>query len=84
MELKVAKSILEKEIANIGDEDLSEALYIVLDDFVSKRKLTGHISKELCMINKNRTLDKNTLDGMKSAYIAIKNIFLEENKNKWK
>lgn len=78
MEFKVAKGILEKEIANIGDEDLSEALYVVLNDFVSKRKLAGHISKELYTINKNKTLDKNTLNGMKSAYIAIKNIFLEE------
>lgn len=77
MEFKVAKGILEKEIANIGDEDLSEALYVVLNDFVSKRKLASHISKELYTINKNKTLDKNTLNGMKSAYIAIKNIFLE-------
>ena len=78
MEFKVAKSILEKEIANIGDEDLSEALYVILNDFVSKRILASHISKELYTINKNMTLNKNTLNGMKSAYIATKNIFLEE------
>lgn len=82
MEFKVAKNILEKEIANIGDEDLSEALYVVLNDFVSKRKLASHISKELYAINNNKTLDRSTLNGMRSAYIAIGNIFLEE--NKWK
>lgn len=78
----VAKNILEKEIANIGDEDLTEALYVILNDFVSKRKLKNHISKELYAINNNKILDKSTLNGMRSAYIAIENIFLEE--SKWK
>lgn len=78
MNIDTAKNILEKEIANIGDEDLSEALYVILHDFVSKKSLASHVSKELHMIDKNKTLDKNTLNGMKSAYIAMKNIFLEE------
>ena len=43
-----------------------------------KQKLNDYIKNELKAIEENKTLDKNTLMGMKAAYLSIKNIFLEE------
>ena len=45
---------------------------------ILKQKLNDYIKNELKAIEENETLDKNTLMGMKAAYLSIKNIFLEE------
>ena len=78
MNFDTAKNILEKEIANIADEELSEALYTVIKNSIPKKRLNRYISNELAMVEENTSLDSHTLNGMKAAYLAIKNIFLEE------
>lgn len=43
-----------------------------------KQELNDYIESELKAIEENTTLDKNILMGMRTAYLSIKNIFLEE------
>lgn len=43
-----------------------------------KEALNDFIENELKAIAENKTLDTNMLRGMRAAYLAIKNIFLEE------
>lgn len=78
MNFNTAKDILEKEVANIADEELSEALYTVIKNSVPKKRLNHYISNELAMIKENTSLDRCTLNGMRAAYLSIKNMFLEE------
>lgn len=59
----------EKEIENSKKE---------LKSSVSKNRLNDYILKELKMIEKNKTINRNILDGMKAVYLGIKNIFLED------
>lgn len=53
---------------------------VVEKNYIAKEQLDNYITKELETIEKNNNIElKGIYDGMKSAYLAIKNLFLEEN-----
>ena len=85
MELKQAvkylNNIKDNDLRIVSHTDFLEALEVVLqalDNSISKRKLSNYISKELKVIENNNDMSIDVLDGMKAAYLSIKNIFLED------
>lgn len=77
--LKLLSYLEEIEPNKIYGISKAESGIIIVskDEAILKNKLRNFIDTELNAIDENKNINKDILNGMKSAYLAIENIFLE-------